>query len=287
MLAAQETTGEETEEPAEVTKLRESFVNKLEPLIVPMKQKLEARLKALETSFGRDGKFDEGLTVKRYREEVIGRPIEEAGSVDLPNEPEKLREELVVYSRQVSRSAAPWRRIFLREIEKLQSGFVEDSRLADARYAKLERERLERLWNPESSSIERRNVASAKEGAEAFADKNPKALNDGNSTKFDEEKGWAAAKVPGDLRVELAEVFTLTKIRFRLWDEESKRKYKYRLHVSAGDNKWELLADMSDEFQRSWQTFEFSAQPVKSIRIEAVASSAPWPWLHVVELEAY
>ncbi|MDG2123434.1 MAG: discoidin domain-containing protein [Verrucomicrobiales bacterium] len=277
----------DAELPAEVLALMQSFSAKLELSIKPIREAVSTKLKAMEVRMGHDERFDEGLVVKEFKQLLLDQPVAEAGTMDIPLNPPELRKELEYYGERCNRSAAPWRKIFINEIEKLKVGYIDAGRLEDAKLASEEGARLRGLWDVSSRKKGRVNLALASAGATAYGEKRPEAMIDGNSRKYDDADGWAAVSIPGSLRVELEKRSTLTQVRFKLWCKDAKRRYKYKIFLSKGGQTWELLADMSDTFCRDWQEFNFSPRSVKGIRIEGVGTTSKYPWFHIVELEAY
>ena len=129
------------------------------------------------------------------------------------------------------------------------------------------------------------NVAAAEAGAVARAPQNASRLNDGDWQKYDTSRGWAGGPVPCDISVRFPRTYTLSFVRFLLWDRD-RRSYRYTVEVSPDGNAWETLADRSDGWWRSWQSIAFAPRPVRAIRVRGLSNSVSSSF-DVVELEAY
>jgi len=133
------------------------------------------------------------------------------------------------------------------------------------------------------------NVALASNGTRvAGVEKNPLALIDGDSVRFDAQSlmGIAGSKCPCEWTITFDKVYRLREIRFRLFDAQQNRFFRYRVSVSADGVRYTPLVDRSQGEWRSWQTITFPPRPVKSIKLEGLYGSV-YSWFLVIEFEAY
>ena len=85
--------------------------------------------------------------------------------------------------------------------------------------------------------------------------------------------------------VTLPETYSLSEIRVKLWDGDS-RYYRYALEVSADGKNYQLVANHSKDQPKGLQVIRFRPRPVKFIRLHGLYGSKNKNF-HVVELEAY
>ena len=144
------------------------------------------------------------------------------------------------------------------------------------------------------------NVALASRGAtvsgEFLADRPGSALIDGNTTDYDDRKGFVTSKFkrfaappksPSSWVVTLPRTYLLSEIRLLLWDKHDDRFYRYVVETSLDGKTYHTVADRSQGEWRSWQKLRFEPRPARYIRLRGLYCSNPNRLIHVVELEAY
>ena len=130
------------------------------------------------------------------------------------------------------------------------------------------------------------NVALASNGTTVSGiQTNPAALLDGITTNYNGDSGYAASKWPCDWRITFDKPYRLREIRMKLWDLDA-RSFQYVIEGSVDGKKFFVLADRSKGEWAGWQQIQFSARPIKQIKIVGLHNTANENF-DVVEFEAY
>ncbi|MBM82169.1 MAG: hypothetical protein CMJ78_16505 [Planctomycetaceae bacterium] len=135
------------------------------------------------------------------------------------------------------------------------------------------------------------NVALSTRGAKVEGpDSHPQNLLDGKTTGYHGMRGWTRSLTPATWTVTLPREYPLQQVRLLLYDRDT-RKFRYKVEVSADGKVYEVVADQSKEWARSWQVHSFSQRPVRYIRLQCLDSSynnrPREDGFFAVELEAY
>jgi hypothetical protein len=130
------------------------------------------------------------------------------------------------------------------------------------------------------------NVALASNGTVVLGAGDGEQMIDGNSTEFGPSTGFATGNWPCEWTVVFKKAYRLKQIRFRLWDKEQGRYYRYALATSEDGNKYTPLVDRSQGEWRGWQVIPLPGRPVKCLKIFGLYNSANAGFF-IVELEAY
>lgn len=130
------------------------------------------------------------------------------------------------------------------------------------------------------------NVALASRGARVdgpYGD--DEHLIDGNTTDFSRYSGVARGQWPCEWTLTLDRVYRLREIRLLLYDRGSSYA-RYGLSVSPDGEQFTPVADYSRGKAFGWQRIQFTARPVKAIRLHGLFSKSS-RYFRAVELEAY
>jgi hypothetical protein len=139
------------------------------------------------------------------------------------------------------------------------------------------------------SVVQKGNVALASNGTKVTSKgkiNNADCLLDGNVAKYDGGSGSAISEWPCEWTITFAKVYQLRELRLLFWDLDKQRFYGYAIAVSSDGKKFTPLIDRSKGEWRGWQKVDFSARPVKAIKLYGLHNSANRDF-HVVEFEAY
>ena len=135
------------------------------------------------------------------------------------------------------------------------------------------------------------NVALASRGATVDGpDSYPENLLDGKTTGYHGTRGWARSLTPATWVVTLPRKYPLQQIRLLLYDRDS-RAFRYTIETSADGQTFEMVADRSQQWSRSWQKLSCHGGPVRYIRLQCLDSTynnrKREDGFFAVELEAY
>lgn len=138
------------------------------------------------------------------------------------------------------------------------------------------------------SLIPEENVASLKHGSRTIQGELRSALLDGDTTKYDMEKGYTRHTIneTGDqgIIVELGTISIINHIKMLLWDRDT-RSYSYYIEISANQSNWERVVDHTQYNCRSWQFLYFPQRAVKFIRLVGTHNTVNTVF-HVVSIQA-
>ena len=164
------------------------------------------------------------------------------------------------------------------------------SGLSLLRKVKLEK-RIEAFYASSAAhlagAVQRGNVALSKNGTKVS--RAAPELLDGIVTGHTSSSGFASIGWPGEWVITLPKTYVLRQIRVLIWDggaSPSSRFYRFVLETSPDGKTYVPLVDRSRGEWRSWQTIEFPARLVQTIRLKGIYNSAN-NGFHVVEVEAY
>ena len=99
-------------------------------------------------------------------------------------------------------------------------------------------------------------------------------LINGDWTKYDWDTGYTCHQLgSGAIVVQLAQPYLIDSMRLLLWDIDD-RAYSYYIEVSGDYQNWEMVADCTKEFCKSWQSIKFDRRPVVYIKIVGTNNTA-------------
>ncbi|MCP4612453.1 MAG: discoidin domain-containing protein [Planctomycetes bacterium] len=126
--------------------------------------------------------------------------------------------------------------------------------------------------------------------------KNASVVTNGHITGYTGNAGFCEFGWPDYLTVDLKGTFSITCIRFLLWDglgmpgsTRNRRRYKFRLLTSCDHVSWNILYQTEGEGFNGWQVFRIpSGLDIHYIRLHGLFNSAKANLaFHVVELQAF
>ncbi|MEC9056711.1 MAG: discoidin domain-containing protein [Verrucomicrobiota bacterium] len=184
-------------------------------------------------------------------------------------------------------------KIYLKALDTEKRRLTRSGKIKDALLIEEEEKRVREL--PEVAAVLKANapegapaaelggdLALASKGARAVAPNFPNNMIDGK-TEHSEKGGFSFGAIPARLEVDLGKAHELYQVRVLLY-EGDKRKYGYKLSVSADGRKWDQVA--SERRAQGWQKVNLDKVMVRYIRINGLSNSAN-QLFHVVEVEAY
>ncbi|XP_040579007.1 LOW QUALITY PROTEIN: BTB/POZ domain-containing protein 9 [Lepeophtheirus salmonis] len=167
------------------------------------------------------------------------------------------------------------------------SGFINSDVILDAIQSKISLRDMELKYR--GYLIPEENVATQKYNASVIAGELKHALLDGNSKRYDSERGFTRHRIDKHedqgIIIQLGMQYTLNLIRMLLWDREQ-RSYSYYIEVSMDQKDWYRVIDHSKYVCRSWQQLYFHPKVVKYIRIFGTHNSHNDAF-QLVSFEAY
>ncbi|MDA1054233.1 MAG: protein kinase [Planctomycetota bacterium] len=135
------------------------------------------------------------------------------------------------------------------------------------------------------------NVALSARGATVEGPaSHPHTLLDGETTGYHGTRGWARSLTPAAWTVTLPREYPLRQIRLLLYDRDS-RAFRFTVETSVDGKKYEMVADHSEKWSKSWQILPCPGRPVRHIRVQCLDSTyndrPRESGFYAVELEAY
>jgi len=139
------------------------------------------------------------------------------------------------------------------------------------------------------------NLATNKLPIEKSDWKTPEVATNGDVTNYDGSNGYAEAPWPCLYTIDLNTVTQITAVRFLLWDNLGRgkfkvdsRKYKFTLSISAdGGHYQQLYTNKNEDGGNGWYEFNFLNETfTKFVRLEGHYNSAN-EMFHLVEFEIH
>ena len=127
LRAADDAGGAEVPEPRELKSLRENYEEAAAAKVGPLIDSYVNAIKRLEKKLTEDGKLEEALAVREYRVKVALERGEGKGAVPAP-----AADLAKVFEKSYQTRIDPLRKIYIRELEKLEKRLGAEERLRDA-----------------------------------------------------------------------------------------------------------------------------------------------------------